>query len=918
MKKLILFLVLIFTLTGCGVGLPSTSSSFTSSSTSSSSSSSSSSSTTSSSSTSSSVVENLVISSKDSLEQVYGEYNRMTFSLNNNSSSVEWYVDGVQSKSFTGNKFEFVPTEVKTYVIFAKIGSNVSNELEVSVKYPNLSVAQVKSIDENTLEIYADGGINFNVDGNEISSSSYYSLSVSKYVIYFKNKLIQGNSYIIHGEKEYYQDLDYVFTYDTRKLDLKSFKVNGSNTTISSGAYNVTKPYYDTSTNYAITISHLNLEGENLLFSVKRTSPSGELYRDGKYIDMQKGSTYTYTFSVTNDMEAGLYKHEVELNGKVLTFNVNIKNPSSYIYLSSSSATVTRPEPSYSSYRTMSFRFSADYFDYDGITNNYYALSIVGPTQSSSSSIISSIYCGDSCDNTIQTAAFTGYFENSFSQIIVSQKIAANTPLGKYTFTIKAGRPGSEITKTFVLTVIGAKSELKLSADFTNFKSVQDGVTRTVSKTTTSNTYTFEKPANVGTIYSFNWFVKVYNLESSVATQEEIAADANKVYTDKDLFINYADTEESPSGDSTGYIDTNTASIGGGTPNIGVYYKKVVGSLSYTSPDGSITVNNKKFDIKYAANIDNDIVYSGIFEVHSLTLVGTHKYVVTIGDISFTFYFVVKNPEGKINVFDYENATSYNTSTLADVIKVGEYISDDRFTSYSSISTKDGVATSAIQGLDIFSDVVVSDLPFGEYDYEATTKYNGAIAKSYQARVSVVGVDTNQKAIFDPANTIFYGRWRIDERDLKVGQYEFTYKIGSITKTFIINVTEGLTPSLKISSLQIGGNGTLYINGAYHSLNNVSGDIMIFFESIAINEGDYLVITLDNGYETDKIDIYGLDSIRIDNLAIDALNQDLDNTLYTYTLKLYDSSGKQIGITSGIKLTISYDKSWDELFPEVG
>ena len=93
---------------------------------------------------------------------------------------------------------------------------------------------------------------------------------------------------------------------------------------------------------------------------------------------------------------------------------------------------------------------------------------------------------------------------------------------------------------------------------------------------------------------------------------------------------------------------------------------------------------------------------------------------------------------------------------------------------------------------------------------------------------------------------------------------------------------------------------------------------MIFFESIAINEGDYLVITLDNGYETDKIDIYGLDSIRIDNLAIDALNRDLDNTLYTYTLKLYDSSGKQIGITSGIKLTISYDKSWDELFPEVG
>jgi hypothetical protein len=59
--------------------------------------------------------------------------------------------------------------------------------------------------------------------------------------------------------------------------------------------------------------------------------------------------------------------------------------------------------------------------------------------------------------------------------------------------------------------------------------------------------------------------------------------------------------------------------------------------------------------------------------------------------------------------------------------------------------------------LDIFSDVVVSDLPFGEYDYEATTKYNGMITKSYQARVSVVGVDTNQKAIFDPANTIFYG-----------------------------------------------------------------------------------------------------------------------------------------------------------------
>jgi len=916
-KKLLLIFILMFILAGCGVGLPSTSSSFTSSSSTSSSSTSSSSMSTSSSSTSS-VIENLVISSKDSLEQVYGEYNKMTFSLNNNSSSVEWYVDGVQSKSFMGNKFEFVPTQVKIYKIFAKIGSNISNELEVNVKYPNLNVAQVKSIDENTLEIYADGGISFAIANNEISSSSYFNLSASKYVIYFKNKLIQGNSYIIHGEKENYQDLDYMFTYDTRKLDLKSFKVNGSNTTISSGAYNVVKPYYETLTNYAITISHLNLEGENLLFSVKRTSPSGELYRDGKYIDMQKGSTYTYTFSITNDMESGLYKHEVELNGKVLTFNVNIKNPSSYIYLSSNSATITRPEPSYSSYRTMSFRFSADYFDYDGITNNYYALSITGPTQSSSSSIISSIYCGDSCDNTIQTSAFTGYFENNLSQITISQKIAANTPLGKYIFTIKAGKPGNELTKTFTLTVVGAKSEMKLSADFTNFKSTENGITRTVSKTTTSNTYTFEKPANVGTIYSFDWFVKVYNLESSVATQEEIIADAGKTYTQKDLFINYANTDETPSGDSTGYVDTNVASIGGGTPNIGVYYRKVFGSLTYTSPNGETVTNNKKFDIKYASNVDNDVIYSGLFEVHSLTLVGTHKYVVTIDNISFTFYFIVKNPTGKINVFDYNGSSSYNTSTAADIIKVGEYLSDNQFSSSYSISTKNGVVTSAIEGMDIYSDVVVSDLPFGEYDYETITKYNEVVTKSYQARVSIVGVDANQKAIFDSANSAFISRWKIDERDLKVGKYEFIYKIGSITKTFTINVTEGLTPSLRISSLQIGENGTLYIDGAYHSLNNVSGDIVIFFETIAINEGDYLVITLDNGYETDKIDIYGLNSIRIDNLAIDALNQNLDNTIYTYTLKLYDNDSKQIGIKNGIKIKISYDKSWDELFPEAG
>ena len=125
-------------------------------------------------------VNSIVLTTTSSVKQFLGLNSRVIInaSVNPNASTgvaLDWFVNDEISLTQKGAIFEFTPTTVNTYRVYAKSGSIVSNTIEVELALPSFNVGQISAVSNNAIRLIGESGLSFQVTGLTVSPTSRYN-----------------------------------------------------------------------------------------------------------------------------------------------------------------------------------------------------------------------------------------------------------------------------------------------------------------------------------------------------------------------------------------------------------------------------------------------------------------------------------------------------------------------------------------------------------------------------------------------------------------------------------------------------------------------------------------------------------------------------------------------------------------------
>jgi hypothetical protein len=254
----------------------------------------------------------------------------------NPSLALEWFVNGTKSNQ-TGRVFEYTPAASGTFVISARVGSVLSNNITLTVGAGSFAVESAEFVDNNTIEIKAPGGATVAVTGNEVLDTSKYDLKLGTYIVDLKTALKQGDSATVTLTREGNQTVTRVVTFDTReiKATVASAKDNKD------GTFDITRPHeLSTSTGvlntasvtYTVVLNATNMKADQQAFKLERVSAPA----DAAEFTTSEGLTNVagdkdsaagqFTFTVTRSTTPGNYVYRYTLNGVVSNVTLVVKD----------------------------------------------------------------------------------------------------------------------------------------------------------------------------------------------------------------------------------------------------------------------------------------------------------------------------------------------------------------------------------------------------------------------------------------------------------------------------------------------------------------------------------------------------------------------------------------------------------------
>jgi hypothetical protein len=254
----------------------------------------------------------------------------------NPSLALEWFVNGTKSNQ-TGRVFEYTPATSGTFVISARVGSVLSNNITLTVGAGSFAVESAKFVDNNTIEIKAPGGAIVAVTGNEVLDTSKYDLKLGTYIVDLKTALKQGDSATVTLTREGNQTVTRVVTFDTReiKATVASAKDNKD------GTFDITRPHELSSTTgvlntasvtYTVVLNATNMKADQQAFKLERVSAPA----DAAAFTTSEGLTNVagdkdsaagqFTFTVTRTTTPGNYVYRYTLNGVVSNVTLVVKD----------------------------------------------------------------------------------------------------------------------------------------------------------------------------------------------------------------------------------------------------------------------------------------------------------------------------------------------------------------------------------------------------------------------------------------------------------------------------------------------------------------------------------------------------------------------------------------------------------------
>ena len=304
----------------------------------------------------------IAATSSSSLQQYLGLTSTVTINATLNSGAgegiaLQWYLDEVLSSSQTTTTFEYLPTTTGEHKIQAKYGSVASNIITVSVGNTTFADPIISAVDNDTVKITADYGLNISVNNNAVADTSAYNLSSKAYLIDLVTPMVQGQSYTFTFTKSGYTSVTKTFLYDTRVLKVASIKsaeegaVKVALTPNADGTYTITKPFAstDTAVEYTVAFTHQNFDsssdtkGSNI--SYVTTCPSTETCTAASTWNQSQTSNTVVdsntimqrTYKLTSSTVVGTYTHTLTITDAATLLS---KSVSVTVYVVAASPTI--------------------------------------------------------------------------------------------------------------------------------------------------------------------------------------------------------------------------------------------------------------------------------------------------------------------------------------------------------------------------------------------------------------------------------------------------------------------------------------------------------------------------------------------------------------------------------------------------
>jgi hypothetical protein len=456
--------------------------------------------------------------------------------------------------------------------------------------------------------------------------------------------------------------------------------------------------------------------------------------------------------------------------------------------------------------------------------------------------------------NNITSPAST-YADETSTQDTFSQFIDRGTPTGVYTFTITAGTSSNQLTKEVKVRVVEPKAALDLVV-----VGYASGA-RTLELNKVGDVYTIEKPIGEDD-FELSWYGVLSNYHSSLSTVNQVIADDLLTGPAKNTFRETSITA----------IADDVGDLGSGFAKANTSYNLVAYEIDVTGPNATLIpeVATKKarvllgrnkssvvlfnqndtqitssttytaLDLNGASFADTTATTDGLnrdgLVIDKDTVTGSYVVTLRLDNLVKTFTIVVAAPTAKIALGNNPIAAFKSD---ADILLVSNGIlATHTFSTGAASGNDSGLVTGASNtfkvekgaaAVSFKANVNLYDFPAGSYNYEVRREYpDGRIevvsdevtvtaAKFTAATVQRLPSDGSNLWELDLENAKFDANWTINETSLTaLGTYKYTFKFGTVTEVFTINVVEA--PSMKLNNLALAGSNLVLFGGAYRVL----------------------------------------------------------------------------------------------------
>jgi hypothetical protein len=259
----------------------------------------------------------------------------------------------------------------------------------------------------------------------------------------------------------------------------------------------------------------------------------------------------------------------------------------------------------------------------------------------------------------------------------------------------------------------------------------------------------------------------------------------------------------------------------------------------------------------------------------------------------FTFSFDSKSKE-PIKYFDA--SSGLDTVTTMNANQNGQ--NQDEFALLENgeykvyLKSNQTAATSGLYGR-----IAVADITKGAHSFKVVKTYPDGRTETVSDRAEVTSFDENGLAVFGSPtllnvnNTIFNANFLINEPTLVKGKFTFEFTIGSVSKTYVVNVVE--LPSLSVSALKVGTATARLAGGEYQLAAGATyaGNIVVDFTKNELTTADFVeinsVTNIGGNFTDPTTTLVELGSLTSLNLGTLASASRADGNKVFFTLKFW-------------------------------